>query len=62
MLNQLDALQLAKRRAAELQGTDRGVCVIKRWSRDGSVGFIVHEFQVSDRDTWKWTRPRLEAR
>jgi hypothetical protein len=50
--SQFDALKAARQRAMELQGTDRGVMVLKRWTRAGTVGYIVHEFEIGERETW----------
>lgn len=60
---QFDALKTARQRAMELQGSDRGVMVLKRWHRNGTVGYVVHEFTVGDPESWQphlAPRPRLD--
>jgi hypothetical protein len=60
---QFEALKEARKRAALLQGTDRGIIVAKRWQRDGTVGYAVVEFTVGEPDTWRpllAPRPRLD--
>jgi hypothetical protein len=47
----------------ELQGSDRGVIVAKRWRRDGSVGYTVIEFTIGQRESWApllAPKPRLD--
>lgn len=60
---QFDALKTARARAMALQGTDRGVMVLKRWKRDGTTGYAVVEFTIGEPETWRpqlAPRPRLD--